>query len=139
MRLQPFSSWLKRELSILQFIAFLYAGQGAPPADAAGYVVNTLDDNIANDGASTLHEAILVANITPVPVYEDCGSGSSGNETITLDAGDYRTCAALPLNNQPQNGVAHPQDGNGIGGADCDIGAYEAPTPFLIFLPLTVK
>lgn len=38
-----------------------------------------------------------------------------------LDAGDNAVCAAAPVNGVDQRGVARPQ------GAQCDIGAYEAP------------
>jgi len=43
-----------------------------------------------------------------------------------IDAGHNLTCAAQPVNNQSQNGVPRPQDGNGDGVAACDIGSYEA-------------
>jgi CSLREA domain-containing protein len=42
-----------------------------------------------------------------------------------IDAGDNTTCAAAPVNNQSQNGVVRPQDGDGNSTVVCDIGAYE--------------
>ncbi|MEZ0395827.1 MAG: sortase [Anaerolineales bacterium] len=44
-----------------------------------------------------------------------------------IDAGDDATCAAAPVNNQSQNGVTRPQDGDGNGTTICDIGSYERP------------
>ena len=51
------------------------------------------------------------------------GAGSAAR-----DAADDAICAAPPVNNLDQRGVARPQ------GAHCDIGAYEAKPP--VYLPL---
>ncbi len=48
-------------------------------------------------------------------------------DSPALDAGDNNACADAPVNNQSQNGVTRPKDGNGDGQAVCDIGSYEAP------------
>ncbi len=45
--------------------------------------------------------------------------------SLAIDTGDNATCAASPVNNQSQNGVTRPQDGNGDSVAVCDIGSYE--------------
>ncbi len=42
-----------------------------------------------------------------------------------IDAGNNVLCAAPPVNNMDQRGVARPQDGNGDSIPVCDIGAYE--------------
>ncbi len=54
------------------------------------------------------------------PPYFPLLSGS-----LAIDAGNNATCAAAPVNNQSQNGVPRPQDGDGDRVAVCDIGAYE--------------
>ncbi|MFN8420946.1 MAG: choice-of-anchor Q domain-containing protein [Anaerolineae bacterium] len=42
-----------------------------------------------------------------------------------IDAGNDAICAAAPVNNVDQRGVARPQDGNGDSVTHCDIGAVE--------------
>ncbi|MEP7288177.1 MAG: choice-of-anchor Q domain-containing protein [Chloroflexota bacterium] len=44
-----------------------------------------------------------------------------------IDTGDSAICAAAPVNNLDQRGVARPIDGGSGLGSICDIGAYEAP------------
>lgn len=59
---------------------------------------------------------------TGSPAYFPLNPGSPA-----IDAGDNATCAAAPVNNESQNGVTRPQDGDGNGTAVCDIGSYEKP------------
>ena len=49
----------------------------------------------------------------------------------TMDAANNATCPATD-----QRGVARPIDGNHDGSAVCDIGAYEAPPLWGVFLPM---
>lgn len=42
-----------------------------------------------------------------------------------IDAGDAQVCAATPVSNKDQRGKVRPQDGNGDGNAQCDIGSFE--------------
>lgn len=48
---------------------------------------------------------------------------TSGSPAI--DIGSSSVCAAAPVNNLDQRGQSRPIDGDGIGGAVCDIGAFE--------------
>ncbi|MCS6909342.1 MAG: hypothetical protein NZM11_02055 [Anaerolineales bacterium] len=66
--------------------------------------------------------------LTGSPAYFPLNPGSPA-----MDKGDNATCAAPPVNNQSQNGVTRPQDGDLNGTAVCDIGAYER-SPYL-YLP----
>ncbi len=66
----------------LLLVVMLFARQHAPPAYAAGYVVNSLADNTTNNTFCTLREAILAAN--NAPANANCGAGSAGNDTITF-------------------------------------------------------
>jgi hypothetical protein len=44
-----------------------------------------------------------------------------------IDTGDSTICGNSVVNNQSQNGVTRPQDGNGDTVPICDIGSFEAP------------
>ncbi|MCS6909984.1 MAG: right-handed parallel beta-helix repeat-containing protein, partial [Anaerolineales bacterium] len=66
-----------------------------------------------------------LGSLTGSPAYFPLNPGSPA-----MDAGDNATCAAPPVNNQSQNGVTRPQDGDLNGTAVCDIGVYEAIFPF---------
>jgi CSLREA domain-containing protein len=54
--------------------------------------------------------------LTGSPAYFPLNTGSPA-----IDAGDDTVCAAAPVNNTSQNGVARPE------GVHCDIGSFEAP------------
>ncbi|MFL5803424.1 MAG: beta-propeller fold lactonase family protein [Roseiflexaceae bacterium] len=45
-----------------------------------------------------------------------------------IDAGDQAICAGPLVNNEDQRGDSRPKDGDGIGGAVCDMGAIEGDT-----------
>jgi hypothetical protein len=63
--------------------------------------------------------------LTGSPAYFPLLPGSPA-----IDAGDNTTCAAAPVNNQSQNGVTRPQDGDDPdSAATCDIGSVEAIFP----------
>lgn len=78
----------------------------------AGTIVSTADpvlDALQNNGGLTDTMALL--------------AGSSA-----VDAGDSTICSGVQVNNLDQRGTARPIDGDADGNADCDAGAYEAPT-----------
>jgi hypothetical protein len=56
-----------------------------------------------------------------------------GEGSAARDAGDDATCAAPPVNNLDQRGVARPQ------GTHCDIGAIEQITLRYRYLPLIMR
>ncbi|WP_322821089.1 choice-of-anchor Q domain-containing protein [Chloroflexus sp.] len=58
--------------------------------------------------------------LTGTPAYFSLNTGSPA-----IDKGSNAICAAAPVNNQSQNGVTRPQDGNDDSSATCDIGSYE--------------
>ena len=60
-----------------------------------------------------------------------CAAGRAARPSIAA-----RTAAAQATD---QRGVARPIDGNHDGNAVCDIGAYEAPTMWQVFLPLVKR
>lgn len=60
--------------------------------------------------------------LTGSPAYFPLSPGSPA-----IDTGDNATCAAPPVNNQSQNSVLRPQNGDNTGSAICDIGSYEHP------------
>ncbi len=45
--------------------------------------------------------------------------------SAAIDHGDNALCAAAPVSNKDQRGNDRPKDGDGSGGATCDIGAFE--------------
>lgn len=79
---------------------------------------NNIDDGTtcgwgATYGSMSSTEPLL-GILTGSPAYFPLNAGSPA-----IDKGDDPMCAAAPVNNQSQNGVARPQ------GAHCDIGAFE--------------
>ena len=52
-----------------------------------------------------------------------------GPGSVAIDAGDETVCAAPPVNEFDQRGVARPFDGDSDGIAVCDTGAYEVAPP----------
>jgi CSLREA domain-containing protein len=89
-------------------------------ANACG-LTNGVDGNIIGSDPK-------LGALTGSPAYFPLNAGS-----LAIDAGDNATCAAPPVNNQSQNGVTRPQDGDGNGTAVCDIGSYELQTGQQIF------
>ncbi len=92
---------MKTALTFRLFFALLLvllwlAGLGVRPAYAAGYVVNTTnDDTTGGDNLCTLREAILAAN--NAVASNDCGAGSGGNDTITFSfSGTITLGSTLP-------------------------------------------
>lgn len=91
-------------------------------AFAVGSATNLTTDTTC--GSSFTQVTVAQLNFGPftgVPGYFPLLPGS-----VAIDAGDNAVCAAAPVNNQSQNGVARPQNGDGDSLVKCDIGAVEA-------------
>lgn len=92
---QPIKSFALRFLSAVMLVPLLLAGQGARPAYAAGFTVNSLADDTIDDGNCTPREAILAAN--NAPANTNCGSGSGADDTITFSvSGTITLGSTLP-------------------------------------------
>ena len=92
-----------------------------PGGNCYGVIVNgghNLEDGAAcgwgSASGSMSDTNPLLGALTGSPPYFPLIEGSPA-----IDAGDDAICAAPPVNNQSQNGVARPQ------GPHCDIGSYE--------------
>jgi len=82
-------------------------------------MIGTNTNNLVEDGSCS-------ASLSGDPLLGPLGDHGGSTQTFSLlagspalDAGDDATCAAPPVNNLDQRGVARPQ------GAHCDIGAFE--------------
>jgi len=97
-------------LTVLSLIGAFLGGVGLP-ALAAGYVVNTLNDNAtASDSLCTLREAIESANNAG---NGDCGANSSADDTITFSvSGTITLSAPLPTIISGQGKLAIDGGGN---------------------------
>lgn len=84
---------------------------------------DSISDN-ADCGASITQKTFAQINLgalTGRPAYFPLNAGSAA-----IDAGNNAICAASPVNDTSQNGIARPADGDGDGVATCDVGAFEA-------------
>lgn len=95
---------------------------------------DSISDN-ADCGAVTQETIaqINLAAMTGSPAYFPLNPGSAA-----IDAGNNAICAAPPVNNASQNGVARPIDGNGDGTAVCDVGSFEAQQVPIAAVPVPV-
>ncbi|HXF69231.1 MAG TPA: choice-of-anchor Q domain-containing protein [Thermoflexus sp.] len=82
-----------RFISALLLVSLFVSGQSTRPAYAAGYVVNSLGDSVANDGVCTLREAIQEANNG---TDTDCaGTPSAGDDTIVFSVSGTITLGSI--------------------------------------------
>jgi hypothetical protein len=102
--------------------------------------ITSLGNNLDGDGTCLLAAAgdrpNADANLGPLA---DNGGPTLTHALLTdsdaIDAGNEAICQAPPVDGIDQRGVERPQDGDGVGGAVCDIGAFELeeeeapPTP----------
>ena len=95
---------------------------------------DSISDN-ADCGAVTqkTFAQINVSALTGNPAYFPLKPGSAA-----IDAGDNAICAAPPVNDASQNGVARPIDGNGDGTAVCDVGSFESLRAPIAVVPAPV-
>lgn len=85
-----------RFLTALLLTALLLAREGVRPGYAATFTVNSLSDNTFDDSSCTLREAILAAN-NASGYNGDCGSPSTGDDTITFsENGTITLSSSLP-------------------------------------------
>ncbi|MCS7249185.1 MAG: CSLREA domain-containing protein [Anaerolineales bacterium] len=84
-----------RLLLTLLMVALLLSGQGAQPASAATYTVNSLADTISDNDLCTLREAMHAADNNPQ--NNDCGLGSSADDRISFSVtGTIALTSPLP-------------------------------------------
>ncbi len=76
--------------------------------------INSTSPN--NCGTAALTSDPALRPLTGSPAYFPLNAGSPA-----INAGDDAICAAAPVNNTSQNGLARPQ------GAHCEIGSFESP------------
>lgn len=89
-------SFALRLIVVLLWVSLLVGGVGIRPAYAADYTVNSLSDNTFDDSSCTLREAILAAN-NASGYNGDCGSSSTGDDTITFSVnGTITLSSSLP-------------------------------------------
>ncbi len=91
-----------------------------------GGTISTNTNNLVRDGSCS-------ASLSGDPNLGPLADNGGPTQTFALlpgspaiDAGDDATCAASPVNNLDQRGVARPQ------GSHCDIGAYEFDPPPIV-------
>ncbi len=83
---------------------------------------DSISDN-ADCGATITQKTfaqIGLGALTGDPAYFPLNAGSAA-----IDSGSNAICAAAPVNNTSQNGIARPVDGNADSIATCDVGSFE--------------
>ena len=84
--------------------------------------------NLADDNTCGSATEATSAQINLQPLANNGGPTQTmalGGGSVAIDAGDETACAAPPVNEFDQRGVARPFDGDGDHIAICDTGAYE--------------
>jgi hypothetical protein len=100
--------------------------------------IPVVNDSVVQDGCPT--DSTCTNIITGDPLLGVLGDNGGFTLTIpiqagssAIDAGDDAICPATD-----QRGLSRPWDGDGSGGAACDIGAYEVPSPSPVFADVPV-
>jgi len=94
--------------------------------------------NLATDNTCNSATQKTSAEINLAPLANNGGSTQTmalGSGSAAIDMGNPTVCADVNfVNNLDQRAVTRPIDGDGVSGAICDIGAYEAPdiSPFVL-------
>jgi CSLREA domain-containing protein len=113
---------------------------------------NTIIANASSGSDCAYERDVTIVNTHNLVEDGSCGGtpgdpklgplADNGGPTLThallkgspaIDAGDPATCAAEPVNNFDQRGIARPQ------GAGCDIGAYEYEPKWFFIFPLIFR
>ena len=99
---------------------------------AGSNCTGTLQDggnNLDADGSCNIGVA-RDALLDPAGLRDNGGTLRSialRGDSPAIDAANAALCSASPINNRDGRGEKRPKNGDGIGLAVCDIGAYEAP------------
>lgn len=109
---------------------------GSVDCASSGAVMNSLDHNLIGDPTGCPIGGTTTHNITDADPLLGALQDNGGSTTTHLllagspaiDTGDNAMCAAEPIYNRDQRGMARPFDGNGDGTPQCDIGAVEIQT-----------
>jgi hypothetical protein len=92
-------------------------------------------DNLSDDGSCGSSAAVSATIL--LGTLGDYGGTTQTFPLLTgsaaINTGDDTTCKAAPVSGFDQRGIVRPQ------GPHCDIGSYEAPPLWKIFLPLMLK
>jgi len=80
-----------------------------------------IDPDLSDNGGPTFTHALLDPSDTNTP--------STCTVNLAIDAGNDSICSSSPVNRTDQRGIPRPIDGDGINGAQCDIGSFEFGTP----------
>ena len=108
------------------------------PAGVYKLTIAGADENLAASGDLDIYGSLNIINARLGPL------GNWGGPTQThpllydspaIDSGANTDCPAVD-----QRGETRPIDGNGVGGATCDIGAFESESSYsVIYLPMVIR
>jgi len=125
------TAWDNGNVAVINMENSLVADQTGVTTDCGALTGGTFvsnNYNLDSDGTCNLVQANDIPNGTAnLGPLQDNGGHTQTHALLTgsqaIDSGNNTTCAAAPINNVDQRGVARPQN------TTCDIGAYELVTP----------
>lgn len=124
------TAWDNGNVAVINMENSLVADQMGATADCGAITGGTFvsnNYNLDSDGTCNLVQANDIPNGTAnLGPLQDNGGHTQTHALLTgsqaINSGNNTTCAAAPINNVDQRGVARPQN------TTCDIGAYELVT-----------